>query len=254
MAAAVADNDLPILCDILFRPEYSIKNTEYAGAVSLVSVLQDNPANYINYIQQRGDDFLQVVHAEEQSAKEIAYDASVQPEENIESDVVISGRSPRVTLQLADTAQVYLNLMEFVHSVRTNIEPLCNLMLSLVNIIHRQVLIAIPVEAARTARIYDNVSLVRAAPQQIFPKFSFNIVCEKDPLLQTILVAGRENGMGKVLNDFVFRQLQQYAAFLDYATLKVVEPSESNRLWQVKISIHENDFIFFTIQIINVKH
>jgi hypothetical protein len=143
--------------------------------------------------------------------------------------------------------------MTFVSNVRANIANLCNLMLTLVDLIHTQVLIAIPVEAAHTVRIYDNISLVSAAPPQIFPKFSFNIVCEKDPLLQTILVAGRENGMGKVLNDFVFRQLQQLALFLGYATLKVVEPSESNRLWQVKISIHENDFIFFTIQIINVK-
>jgi hypothetical protein len=248
------DDDLPLLCDILFRPEYSIKNTEYAGAVSLISVLQDNPLYYTRYIQQRGDDFLQVMNAEEQSAKEIAYDASVLPEENIDSDVVISGRSPRVTQQLADTAQVYENLMTFVSNVRANIVVLCNLMLNLVDLIHQQVLTAIPVEAARTARVYDNISLVMGAPQQIFPKFSFNIVCEKDPLLQTILVAGRENGMGKVLNDFVFRQLQPHAAFLGYATLKVVEPSESNRLWQVKISIHENDFIFFTIQIINVKN
>ena len=258
-AGVGADNGLPLLCDILFRPEYSIKNTEYAGAVSLISVLQDNPRYYRRYIQQRGDDFLQIMNAEEQSAKEIAYDAGVLPEENIDSDIVISGRSPRVTQQLADTAladtaQVYENLMTFVSNVRTNIVPLCGLMLTLVDLIHRQVLTAIPVEAARTARVYDNISLVRDAPQQIFPKFSFNIVCEKDPLLQTILVAGRENGMGKVLNDFVFRQLQPNAPFVGYATLKVVEPSESNRLWQVKISIHENDFIFFTIQIINVKN
>jgi hypothetical protein len=256
--------NLTIICDILFNPEYSIKSTVYAGAVSLFSVLRDNPRYYKRYIQNRGDNFLEIMNTEEQSAKESAYAASGPLEENIDNDIVISGRSPRASAvpvgnfgqAAAQEAALYTNLIQFVSTIRANIDNICVLMLQLVSQIQTQIIQVVPVQAAQRTRIYDNILLVRnklqGDVQQIFPKFSLNIVCEKEPLLQTILVAGRENGMGKVLNNFVFRILQLQPFFTNYVRLKIVEPSESSRLWQVKISIHENDFIFFTIQIINV--
>jgi hypothetical protein len=259
---------LPLLCDILFNPEYSIKSPVYSGAVSLFSVLRDNHRYYKRYIQQRGDNFLEIMNTEEESSKEAAYAASGPLEENIDNNIVISGRSPRVVaaqvgnfgqVAAAQEAAVYTDLIQFVSTIRGNINTICDLMLQLVDQIQTQIIQVVPVQAAQTTRVYDNILLVRnqsaaVGTQQIFPKFSFNIVCQKEPLLQTILVSGRENGMGKILNNFVFRILQLQPFFTNYAILKIVEPSESSRLWQVKISIHGNDFIFFTIQIINVKN
>jgi hypothetical protein len=157
-------------------------------------------------------------------------------------------------------ATVYTNLMTFIDNT---IAPerrreLCQLMYNLIDDM-RFFIALIPQQGAANIRIYNNIQLVAGElpagmprrPAQIFPKFSFNIVCRKEPLLQTVLVAGRENGMGKTLNNFVFTQLQEF--FGPDVILKIVEPTESNRLWQVKISIHKNDFVFFTIQIINVK-
>ena len=259
----VAQENLRTICAILFNTD--IKSTEYAGAVSLLSVLRDNHRYYKRYIQQRGDNFLEIMNTEEQSAKESAYAAGGPLEENIDNDIVISGRSPRVVAaQVGNFGQVeiqeaavYTNLIQFVSTIRDNTDNICGLMLDLVDQIQTQIIQVVPVQAARETRIYDNILLVRnRSAQQIFPKFSFNIVCQKDPLLQTILVAGRENGMGKVLTSFVFTELKNFIDQLptgpNYTRLKIVEPSESSRLWQVKISIHENDFIFFTIQIINV--
>jgi hypothetical protein len=266
--------DIGLICDILFNPQYSITSTQYAGAVLLTSVLQDNPKKYKRYIQQRGDNFLDIMNSEEESSKEAAYNACGPIEENIDSDVVISGRSAvAVAVEVAVGSQdpqaviatieqstaAYTRLMTFVSNVRGEIQAISTLMFDLVRQIQENVINVLPIAHLTVQRtyVYDNIELVYRSfttnPQEIFPKFSINIVCQKEPLLQTVLVAGRENGMGKILNDFVFKQLQQYPVFLNYATLKVVEPSESNRLWQVKISIHENDFVFFTIQVINVK-
>lgn len=257
---AALQQNLTRICNILFNTD--IKSIEYAGAVLLTSVLQDNPLYYTRYIQNRGDNFLEIMNSEEQSSKESAYAAGGPLEENIDNDIVISGRSPRASAvhvgnfgqAAVQEALLYTNLIQFVSTIRANIDNICVLMLELVQQIQIQIIQVVPVQAAQTARIYDNILLVKnkllGDVQQIFPKFSLNIICQKEPLLQTILLAGRENGMGKVLNNFVFRRLQQY--FGDTAKLKIVEPSESSRLWQVKISIHENDFIFFTVQIINV--
>ena len=183
--------DLSLICDILFNPEYSIKSTVYAGAVSLFSVLQDNPRYYKRYIQNRGDNFLEIMNTEEQSAKESAYAAGGPLEENIDNEIVISGRSPRALAApvgtfgqaaAAQEAAVYTTLIQFVSTIRGNINTICDLMLQLVQQIQTQIIQVVPVQAAQTTRIYDNISLVRdklvVDVQQIFPKFSLNIVCE----------------------------------------------------------------------------
>ena len=266
----VVQHNFRTICDVLFNTD--IKSMEYAGAVLLISVLQSDPAYYFRYIQQRGDNFLEIMESEEQMAKESAYAASGALEENMDNDPIISGRSPRAIQPLEVTnmgeraaeqaaVQLYTNLMSFISSTRENIGNLKLLMLQLNHRIQTQIMRVFAQPHGSRSRVYDNIDYIMTghanAPQEIFPKFSFNIICEKQPLLQTILVAGRENGMGKVLSTFVFRDLKNFFDALrtgaNYATLKIVEPSESNRLWQVKISVNKNDFVFFTIQIINVK-
>jgi hypothetical protein len=266
----VVQRNFRTICDVLFNTD--IKSMEYAGAVLLISVLQSDPAYYLRYIQQRGDNFLEIMESEEQMAKESAYATSGALEENMDNDPIISGRSPRAIrpLEVIDmgeraaeqaAVQLYTNLMSFISSTRTSIVTLKQLMLQLNNRIQTQIMRVFAQPDGRRSRVYDNIDYIMTghdnAPQEIFPKFSFNIICEKEPLLQTILVSGRENGMGKVLSTFVFRDLKNFFDTLptgaNYATLKIVEPSESNRLWQVKISVNKNDFVFFTIQIINVK-
>jgi hypothetical protein len=252
-ALAAAQYNLRTICDILFNTD--IKSIEYASAVLLISVLRSDPQYYLRYIQQRGDNFLEIMESEEQTAKETAYAASgAIVEDNIDSDIVISGRSPRA-IQLGDDMnpsaaeeQIYTDLMRFISSTRRNIAILKQLMLKFNYTIQTTVM-----QGVERSRVYDNIDYVMTGPQEIFPKFSFNIICEKEPLLQTMLVAGRENGMGKILSTFVFIDLKNFFQGFPDAKLKIIEPSESNRLWQVKLSVHKNDFVFFSIQIINVK-
>jgi hypothetical protein len=257
--------NLLTICNAIYGTDF--KGIDIAGAVLLTSILRDHPRMYKKYIQERGDNFLEIMESDELLSQMIAAQScgatSINTEESDVFDPIISGRSPRaidednehIDHDPIEAAQVYTNLIQFVSSIRLNMENLCDLMLELIYQIQRQILLVIPVAAARTARVYDNIDLVRSyGAQQIFPKFSLNIVCEKDPLLQTVLVAGRENGMGKVLNTFIFGILQTQHFFRDYGIiLKIVEPTESNRLWQVKISVNNNDFGFLTLQILNLK-
>jgi hypothetical protein len=87
------------------------------------------------------------------------------------------------------------------------------------------------------------------------PKYSFNILCEKEPLLQTRLTAGRENGMGALLERFICKLLQPFldTILAGFAKVKLIAPTESNNIWQIKLSVFENDFILVSLQIINVK-
>ena len=288
--AQVMYENLLTICNAIYGTDF--KGIDIAGAVLLTSILRDHPRMYKKYIQERGDNFLEIMESDELLSQMIAAQScgatSINTEESDVFDPIISGRSPRaiqrspigVGIPLsprpgrhvapmprfgADMAQpaeaaVYTDLMTFIDNT---IAPerrreLCQLMYNLIDDM-RFFIALIPQQGVANIRIYNNIQLVAGElpaemprrPAQIFPKFSFNILCRKEPLLQTVLVAGRENGMGKTLNNFVFTQLQEF--FGPHVILKIVEPTESNRLWQVKISIHKNDFVFFTIQIINVK-
>jgi hypothetical protein len=290
--AVLRDNFITI-CNAIYGTDF--KSIDIVGAVLLTTILRDEPQMYKRYIQERGDNFLEVMENDELLSQIIAAECcgaiSEEKEASDGFDPIISGRSPRaieispreVRIPLSPRprhdvahmprfearmaqpappaeATVYTNLMTFIDNT---IAPerrreLCQLMYNLIDDM-RFFIALIPQQGAANIRIYNNIQLVAGElpagmprrPAQIFPKFSFNIVCRKEPLLQTVLVAGRENGMGKTLNNFVFTQLQEF--FGPDVILKIVEPTESNRLWQVKISIHKNDFVFFTIQIINVK-
>jgi hypothetical protein len=313
VAFAPGDDDPEILyanlltiCNAIYGTDF--KGIDIAGAVLLTSILRDQPAMYKRYIQERGDNFLEIMESDELLSQMIAAQScgvtSINTEESDVFDPVISGRSPKAVLrsprgvgiplsprpgrqgistalgfgeqardaqeqarvaqeQARAEAAAYTELMRFVDTTMApdRRRELCQLMYNLIDNM-RDFISIIPQQGrAGNIRIYNNIQLVAGdlpqppimptRPAQIFPKFSFNIVCRKEPLLQTVLVAGRENGMGRTLNDFVFTQLQGF--FGPGVILKIVEPTDSNRLWQVKISIHKNDFVFFTIQIINVK-
>jgi len=260
-AQLVLQQNLLTICNAIYGTDF--KGIDIAGAVLLTSILGDQPEMYKKYIQERGDNFLEIMESDELLSQMIAAQScGVTPINTEESDAfepVISGRSPRAIAAIGDNgavneAAVYTNLIHFVSDIRGHMGNLCDLMLELVYKIREQILSVIPVEAAVRARVYDNIDLVRRdGAEQIFPRFSLTVACEKDPLLQTVLVAGRENGMGKVLNTFIFGTLQRHPLFAGIALLKIVEPTESNRLWQVKISVHKNDFVFLTIQILNFK-
>lgn len=280
--------NLTTICNAIYGTDF--KNIDIAGAVLLTSILRDDPEMYKQYIQSRGDNFLEIMESDELLSQMIAAQScgatSINTEESDIFDPILSGRSPRAVeiplsprpriqgIQMpafaeqsqahAQAARVeaaaYTDLMTFVDTTMApnRKRELCQLMYNLIDNM-RDFISIIPQQGAANIRIYNNIQLVAGdlpedmprRPAQIFPKFSFNIVCRKEPLLQTVLIAGRENGMGKTLNDFVFTQLRDF--FGPDVILKIVEPTDSNRLWQVKISVHKNDFVFFTIQIINVK-
>ena len=109
----------------------------------------------------------------------------------------------------------------------------------------------------KNIRLYDNIDLVELDTKSLFPKFSFNILTVKsDMLLQTRLLAGRENGMGFFLNDYVGSALQPYFDSIissGFAKVKIIPPADTSQLWQIKLRVLKTDFIFISLQIINVK-
>ena len=136
---------------------------------------------YKRYIQERGDNFLEIMESDELLSQMIAAESCGAISENREEgdgfDPIISGRSPRAIandedIEHVNEAQLYTNLMLFVSNIRINMGILCNLMLKLVYQIQQQILSVIPVEAARSAHVYDNIDIVRLyGAEQIFPKF-----------------------------------------------------------------------------------
>ena len=172
-AQVVLQQNLLTICNAIYGTDF--KGIDIAGAVLLTSILGDQPEMYKKYIQERGDNFLEIMESDELLSQMIAAQScGVTPINTEESDAfepVISGRSPRARANDDDVrpidqapveaAQVYTNLIQFVSSIRVNMDNLCDLMLELIYQIREQILLVIPVEAARTARVYDNIDVVR---------------------------------------------------------------------------------------------
>ena len=153
----------------------------------------------------------------------------------------------------ATAADRYLTLLTFVNLLRTSVGFLNNEMISMNR--------SLTVLCGAQAQVYNNmlffstgVSGIR--DRSLFPKYSFNILCTKQSsLLPELLVLGGR-GVGSILNLHVcniVRQLRELAT-PNSIQFKIVNPTDTNKLWQVKICLFGNEFTFISIQIISMSN
>jgi len=264
----VAFPALQIMCDAACRANpVEIIETRYPAAVTLYA-MAENPEVSNIIMNAHMEDFATIMEDEDELSDRIAFENSIstQNENEINSNFgpIIIGKSripvaPAVAPAVANAN--YTNLIAFI-GFFTSGNPHMITLNSLMVYLHVLIYGTFGIQERQPIYIYSNILLVRnpnahlaVDSSSLMPKYSFNILCEKEPLLQTRLTAGRENGMGALLERFICKLLQP---FLDtiapaFTKVKLIAPTESNSIWQIKLSVFENDFILVSLQIINVK-
>jgi len=280
MAEAGPDVDLTdfrLLCNAACqRYNIEFKNTEVLGSVLL---------DTMKYMRGNRDDW-EAAHAtlnahieiaeeifddEDELDKIIANEGRVTSENtndgNDNYEPVLTGRSPTAaraekkaaaaaaaaataTATAAATASnSYTTLLTFVNLLRTSVGFLNNEMISM-----NQSLTTL---CGRQAQVYNNILFFSTGVGEIrdtslFPKYSFNILCKKQSsLLPELLVLG-VRGVGSILNLHVCNIVGRLGVQGDIR-FKIVNPTETNKLWQVKICLFGNEFTFISIQIISMS-
>jgi hypothetical protein len=271
-----ANQDLQLLCCTASSlKQIKMIETEFIGAVPLFALANARtPAEKTaaqEMLNTHMEDFMDIMDDEEEFSEKIAFENSFPSlglgEVDTNFDPVLKGETPRIAVRLLAQAQAqaivntgvseYTSLITFINyfGVVANITLLKNLMQYMNILLYAKFS---PI-VNTNIRIYNNIYFVKnpVYDNSVFPKFSFYIVCKKEPLLQSQLLGGRENGMGALLKSFVCVKLKNFFTdhgfhSPDFVGLKIIEPTESSHLWQVKLSIFGNDFIFISIQIINM--
>lgn len=285
-----ANPELQVLCCTASSlKQIKMIETEFIGAVPLFALANARtPAEKTaaqEMLNTHMEDFMDIMDDEEEFSEKIAFENSFPSlglgEVDTNFDPVLKGDTPRIAVMTSGThssrhaasvadrlvaqahatgntgASEYTSLITFINyfGVVANITLLKNLMQYMNILLYAKFS---PV-VNTNIRIYNNIYFVKnpTYDNSVFPKFSFYIVCKKEPLLQSQLLSGRENGMGALLKSFVCVKLKKFFTDLgvqnpDFVVLKIIEPTESSHLWQVKLSIFGNDFIFISIQIINM--
>ena len=277
MAEAVAGDltDFRLLCSVACRQNpVEIKNTEVVA-----SILLDNmrlmagdrehweAANAI--LNAHMENFQDVMDEQEELDERIAFGMSVTPEDTNDGgsdyDPILKGRSPFVTAAVAAAATPavvaaaaatqYTNLISFVNNLKS--DNIAGQLIDNMNILNQ--------ELARICRghayVYNNILFFNPGrpdtirDTSLFPKYSFNILCNQNSfLLPQLLVLG-ERGVGSILQYFVCNVFNRL--FSDFVTnniiqFKIFNPTDTNKLWQVKICLFGNEFTFISIQIISM--
>ena len=209
----------------------------------------------------------EIFEDQEELDKIIANEGRVTSEDtndgNDNYEPVLSGRSPTAAAPAANpytaaapAANPYTTLLTFVTILRTNVDFLNDEM----NSMTRSLTNLCDVQA----QVYNNMLFFSNGVNDIrdtslFPKYSFNILCKKQSFLlpQLLVLGGR--GVGSILNSHVcnivrhLRQLRELAT-PDSIQFKIVNPTDTNKLWQVKICLFGNEFTFISIQIISMSN
>jgi hypothetical protein len=164
---------------------------------------------------------------------------------------VLSGRSP--TAATADN--LYHTLLGFVTHLRANVDFLNGEM----NIMNQSLMVLCGVQAQDVqAQVYSNIlffstSVGGIRDTSLFPKYSFNILCKKQSsLLPELLVLGGR-GVGSILNSHVCNIVRGLGT-PGSIKFKIVNPTDTNKLWQVKICLFGNEFTFISIQVISMSN
>jgi len=255
------------------RYNIEFKNTEVVASIlldtiNLIDGTAEQRAQAHAILNAHMENFQDIMDEQEELDERIAFGMSVPHKDtndgNDNYEPVLSGRSPLVTdavaahvphanVAAAATIQ-YNNLISFV----TYLNGLTDQLIRNMVILNE--------ELARIceghAYVYNNILFfnprtdVNIRDTSLFPKYSFNILCNQNSfLLPQLLVLG-ERGVGSILQFFVCNVFNRI--FRDYVNQEVIQfkifnPTETNKLWQVKICLFGNEFTFISIQIISMS-
>ena len=252
-----------------------VSSLQIMGALNLAHI-NLNDMSYLEYRTAIDSvpNYENIMDDEDELVQQIAYENSKNTGGDVEGDATfdpVTGNSPNTIA--ARNTEIYggyclqadlIPLLQFTETVRNDAKIDCKLYKILKDMSTiMKCAFGIPEDEfnmkqpIKNIRLYDNIDLVELDTKSLFPKFSFNILTVKsDMLLQTRLLAGRENGMGFFLNDYVGSVLQPYFDSIitgGFGKVKIIPPSDTGHLWQIKLRVLKTDFIFISIQIINVK-
>ena len=269
---SVAFPPLKELCDFTCGTKpVEIIETRYPAAVTLAAIAGSPELSNI-IMDAHMEDFSTIMGDEEELSERIAFENSISTQSENENQIdsnygpIIIGKSGIPVIDAAADSPVaninYTNLLAFIGNLGLGHESISKLNVLMIYL-HVLIYGTFGIQVRPPVFIYSNILLVRNPVLQVdisslMPKYSFNILCVKEPLLQTRLTAGRENGMGALLERFICKILQPFFDSITtpaqgFTKVKLIAPTESNSIWQIKLSVFENDFILVSLQIINVK-
>ena len=258
--------DFDVLCSAACQQNpVEITNTEVVASILLDNVrlmggtrAQSEYAHAI--LNAHMENFQDVMDEQEELDERIAFGMSVTPKDTNDGgsdyEPVLSGRSPTAAAAAAPAATEYTNLISFVNNLKS--PDIAGQLISNMVILNYE-LIRI---CQGHAYVYNNILFftptapVTIRDTSLFPKYSFNILCNQNSfLLPQLLVLG-ERGVGSILQFFVCNVFNRI--FRDYVNQEVIQfkifnPTETNKLWQVKICLFGNEFTFISIQIISMS-
>ena len=266
--------DFRLLCTTACQQNpVEIKNTEVVASIILDNINlmagnqeERNAADVI--LNAHMENFQDVMDEQEELDERIAFGMCVTPldtnDEGNNYEPILTGKAPfviaaaaaaaaRPAVVTATAATQYTNLIGFVNYLNVITDELI-LNMNILNdelgrICHGH------------AYVYNNILFfkgdtdVRIKDTSLFPKYSFNILCNQNSfLLPQLLVLG-EKGVGSILQYFVCNVFN--VLFRPYVAntiqFKIFNPTDTNKLWQVKICLFGNEFTFISIQIISMS-
>jgi hypothetical protein len=269
MANAGVFIDLNQLCSTACQQIVEIKNTEVVAVVPLVSILDLTGANGARrqvdaeeYLNIYMEDTHAIMDDTEELDEQIAYELSGITAEDTNDggdnfEPVLKGRSPiaNAAPHPAAANTRYTSLITFVNLLRS--PEIAQRLLYNMTILNAE----LQRICLDQAFVYNNILFFNPAAidpikdTSLFPKYSFNILCRRDSfLLPQLLVLG-ERGIGSILQYFVcnvFNVLFQTYTHNNIIKFKIVNPTDTNKLWQVKLTLFGNEFTFISIQIISM--
>ena len=271
MAQAVAVEydltDFRLLCNTACQQNpVEFKNTEVVASILLDNLKLSTPAEQQEantILNAHMENFQDIMDEQEELDERIAFGMSVTHKDTNdgsgEHEPII--RPPRRTAAAAPLAAAatnqYNSLITFFNYLKS--PHIVGELIRNMNILNNQ-LIRI---CSAHAYVYNNILFFNpdTAPEirdaSLFPKYSFNILCNQNSfLLPQLLVLG-ERGIGAILQNFVCNVFNNNL-FREYVQpevirFKICNPTDTNKLWQVKICLFGNEFTLISIQIISMS-
>ena len=261
--------DFRLLCNAACRGgPVEFKNTEVVASIlldnlKLIGGTRDERQEANTILNAHMENFQDIMDEQEELDERTAFGMSVTPVDTNDGSgehepIIILPPRTAVAPPLAPAAtNQYNSLITFFNYLKsTNIVRELIRIMTLLN----NELIRI---CSMHAYVYNNIlffnpdTAAEIRDTSLFPKYSFNILCNKNSfLLPQLLVLG-ERGIGAILQNFVCNVFNNNL-FREYVQpevirFKICNPTDTNKLWQVKICLFGNEFTLISIQIISMS-
>ena len=280
MAGATSVPELRLLCEAACTlSPIKIENTEVIASLPLFALANSGnyPAAIHGLLNTHMEDYADIMDDEEELDERIAYEMSGISANDIDNDgdnfePIITGLPDGSSLKVN-----FDNVLLFINAFRSPTPPgppgppgpSPNLLLNeYMNILDSYLkVISNDVDGTHLnmAYVYNNIIFFDpSTPAEIkdtslFPKYSFNILCRRDSYLLPRLLTDMQGGIGTLLQSIICDYLNPlFVTILQipdpsiFIKTKIIPPNETNKLWQVKLTIFDNDFTFISIQIISM--